>query len=173
MALSEAVPKEATERAFKKLMAQPVNRVCFDCPQRKPIWASATFGVFICMDCAGDQRRLGTHVTFVRSCDMDSWTRGQLEAMKRGGNGRAADFFRAHGVRDLHLRKDLKYASATARQYRDRLAKEVQAAVRGAPPTPPATTPEAPKKSFFDDFAWFSWSTSTAMATPTLSAVVT
>lgn len=173
MALSEAVPKEATARAFKKLMAQPANRVCFDCPQRKPIWASATFGVFICLDCAGDQRRLGTHVTFVRSCDMDSWTRGQLEAMKRGGNGRAADFFRAHGVRDLHLRKDLKYASATARQYRDRLAKEVQAAVWGAPPTPPATTPEAPEKSFFDDFEPMEMpprtQSSPSLATPTAS----
>ena len=47
------------------------NRVCFDCSQRKPIWASSTFGVFICLDCAGGQRRLGTHISFVRSCDMD------------------------------------------------------------------------------------------------------
>ena len=125
------VPKEERDRVFRKLLAKADNRTCFDCPQRKPIWASSTFGVFICLDCAGGQRRLGTHLTFVRSVDMDTWTRGQLEAMKRGGNGRARDFFRAHGARDLHIRQDTKYASSTARQYRDRLAKEVQQALQG------------------------------------------
>ena len=80
----EPVPKEERDRVFRKLLAKADNRTCFDCPQRKPIWASSTFGVFICLDCAGGQRRLGTHLTFVRSVDMDTWTRGQLEAMKRG-----------------------------------------------------------------------------------------
>lgn len=86
----------------------PLVQVCFDCPQKKPMWASSTFGVFICLDCAGGQRRLGTHLTFarlqrsqltqhrhvdtwdaqVRSVDMDEWTEEQLEAMKLGGNKR-------------------------------------------------------------------------------------
>ena len=60
----EPVPKEERDRVFRKLLAKADNRTCFDCPQRKPIWASSTFGVFICLDCAGGQRRLGTHLTF-------------------------------------------------------------------------------------------------------------
>ena len=51
------VPKEERDRVFRKLLAKADNRTCFDCPQRKPIWASSTFGVFICLDCAGGQRR--------------------------------------------------------------------------------------------------------------------
>ena len=53
----EPVPKEERDRVFRKLLAKADNRTCFDCPQRKPIWASSTFGVFICLDCAGGQRR--------------------------------------------------------------------------------------------------------------------
>ena len=112
-------------------MALPDNRVCFDCTQRKPIWASSTFGVFICLDCSGGQRRLGTHITFVRSCDMDEWTEEQLETMRCGGNKNARAFFRANGVRDLHIRQDTKYSSSTAKAYRAKLAKEVQAALAG------------------------------------------
>ena len=167
------VPKEERDRVFRKLLAKADNRTCFDCPQRKPIWASSTFGVFICLDCAGGQRRLGTHLTFVRSVDMDTWTRGQLEAMKRGGNGRARDFFRAHGVRDLHIRQDTKYASSTARQYRDRLAKEVQQALQGGAAPSPLATPELPKKSFFEDFEPMEMpprtQSSPALATPAAS----
>ena len=169
----EPVPKEERDRVFRKLLAKADNRTCFDCPQRKPIWASSTFGVFICLDCAGGQRRLGTHLTFVRSVDMDTWTRGQLEAMKRGGNGRARDFFRAHGVRDLHIRQDTKYASSTARQYRDRLAKEVQQALQGGAAPSPLATPELPKKSFFEDFEPMEMpprtQSSPALATPAAS----
>ena len=167
------VPKEERDRVFRKLLAKADNRTCFDCPQRKPIWASSTFGVFICLDCAGGQRRLGTHLTFVRSVDMDTWTRGQLEAMKRGGNGRARDFFRAHGARDLHIRQDTKYASSTARQYRDRLAKEVQQALQGGAAPSPLATPELPKKSFFEDFEPMEMpprtQSSPALATPAAS----
>ena len=104
---------------------------------------------------------------------MDTWTRGQLEAMKRGGNGRARDFFRAHGVRDLHIRQDTKYASSTARQYRDRLAKEVQQALQGGAAPSPLATPELPKKSFFEDFEPMEMpprtQSSPALATPAAS----
>ncbi|KAJ8602940.1 hypothetical protein CTAYLR_001520 [Chrysophaeum taylorii] len=123
------VPVAERRAVFKKLLALPDNRVCFDCPQKKPMWASSTFGVFICLDCAGGQRRLGTHLTFVRSVDMDEWTPEQLEAMKLGGNKRARLYFRDNGVMDLHQRQDLKYSSSTAKTYRTKLQREVQASL--------------------------------------------
>ena len=67
---------------LKVIMAIPENMVCVDCNDKRPTWASlivppegAAFtdpiGCFCCYHCSGAHRRMGTHICFVRSTNLD------------------------------------------------------------------------------------------------------
>ncbi len=91
------MPNTERNAKFRVLMSKRDNKTCFDCGTNNPKWATVTYGVFICLGCSAHHRRMGVHVTFVRSCDMDKWTPSQMAVMKNGGNKRARNFFQEHG----------------------------------------------------------------------------
>jgi len=86
------------------LLNKPENRVCCECGEKGlpfsifpfcsmnilkkffffhcnpgPRWASWNLGCFFCLTCAGIHRRLGTHISKVKSVTLDSWTPEQIE----------------------------------------------------------------------------------------------
>ena len=84
------------DRAY--LSTLPGNKTCIDCGSNDTDWASVSLGVFFCLECSGRHRGLGTHVSFVRSVKMDSWTPRQIDKMKHGGNQSCKDFLTKHGI---------------------------------------------------------------------------
>ncbi|RHY93652.1 hypothetical protein DYB37_001026 [Aphanomyces astaci] len=62
------------------------NPSCADCDQRPAEWVSINIGVFLCIECSGIHRSLGSHVSKVRSLALDSWDMSLLTLLAHLGN---------------------------------------------------------------------------------------
>lgn len=80
------ITAERSRKVLLELLAKPGNDVCADCKTRNPRWASHSLGIFICVNCASIHRKMGTHISKVKSLTLDSWTKEQVENMKAMGN---------------------------------------------------------------------------------------
>lgn len=63
----------ADSASIQSIKHIPGNNLCVDCDQINPTWASLNLGALICMDCASLHRNLGTHLSRVRSLELDEW----------------------------------------------------------------------------------------------------
>lgn len=75
-----------------------------------PRWASYSLGVFLCIRCAGIHRKMGTHISKVKSITMDQWTSEQIEVS-------SAKWSYAHGQCEL-TRENLLDDAHIRRKYR-------------------------------------------------------
>ncbi|KAG8004402.1 Arf-GAP with GTPase, partial [Nibea albiflora] len=62
------------------------NGRCADCEAQNPDWASLNLGALICIECSGIHRNLGTHLSRVRSLDLDEWPLELIKVMSAIGN---------------------------------------------------------------------------------------
>ncbi|NXI78385.1 AGAP1 protein, partial [Rhipidura dahli] len=62
------------------------NSHCVDCEAHNPDWASLNLGALICIECSGIHRNLGTHLSRVRSLDLDDWPIELIKVMSAIGN---------------------------------------------------------------------------------------
>ncbi|XP_059585283.1 arf-GAP with GTPase, ANK repeat and PH domain-containing protein 3 isoform X2 [Alligator mississippiensis] len=65
------------------------NSFCVDCDAPNPDWASLNLGALMCIECSGIHRNLGTHLSRVRSLDLDDWPGELLAVMTAIGNALA------------------------------------------------------------------------------------
>uniref|UniRef100_A0A3P8VQD2 ArfGAP with GTPase domain, ankyrin repeat and PH domain 2 n=1 Tax=Cynoglossus semilaevis TaxID=244447 RepID=A0A3P8VQD2_CYNSE len=76
---SEAVALQAIRNAKG-------NGLCVDCEAQNPTWASLNLGALICIECSGIHRNLGTHLSRVRSLDLDDWPGELTQVLAAIGN---------------------------------------------------------------------------------------
>uniref|UniRef100_A0A3P9NRC5 ArfGAP with GTPase domain, ankyrin repeat and PH domain 3 n=1 Tax=Poecilia reticulata TaxID=8081 RepID=A0A3P9NRC5_POERE len=65
------------------------NSFCVDCDAPNPDWASLNLGALMCIECSGMHRNLGTHLSRVRSLDLDDWPVELSMVMTAIGNAMA------------------------------------------------------------------------------------
>eukprot|EP01031_Cornospumella_fuschlensis_P039953 gene39953-48663_t len=82
------------------------NPFCVDCNRLRPDWASINLCVMMCIDCAGIHRKLGAHISKVRSLKLDKWSSNLVSLLVKIGNARANEMWEKNGA-DVDGRSDV------------------------------------------------------------------
>ena len=140
---------EANARTLRNLVKQPDNKVCVDCKRNDTRWAAWNLGCFLCIRCSGIHRSMGTHISRVKSIDLDMWTEEQMQSVIKWGNKRANLYWEAN-LKAGHVPPDHKIESFIRSKYESRRwalptpLPEDPSVLTGEAPAAPAAAPAAP-----------------------------
>ncbi|TIA88003.1 hypothetical protein E3P99_02838 [Wallemia hederae] len=91
---------ERNHRRLLDILKVPGNGQCADCKASNPRWASYSLGIFLCMPCASVHRKLGTHISKVKSVTLDNWNREQTASMEHIGNARSNSIYNPDEIKN-------------------------------------------------------------------------
>uniref|UniRef100_A0A8C5AZU6 Small monomeric GTPase n=1 Tax=Gadus morhua TaxID=8049 RepID=A0A8C5AZU6_GADMO len=114
------------------------NSFCVDCDAPNPTWASLNLGALICIECSGIHRNLGTHLSRVRSLDLDDLPRELTLVLGAIGNHLANSIWEG---RTFGRHKPLPDASREERESWVRAKYEQRLFVAALPPPSPSEGP--------------------------------
>lgn len=77
------------------LWAVEGNQACVECGKKDPDWLSINLAVMFCVECSGHHRRLGTHITKVRSATLDKLDPFLMKYLVSIGNTRSSSVWEA------------------------------------------------------------------------------
>ncbi|XP_033971676.1 arf-GAP with GTPase, ANK repeat and PH domain-containing protein 1-like, partial [Trematomus bernacchii] len=89
------LPSQTEAMALQNIRSIRGNERCADCDAQNPDWASLNLGALICIECSGIHRNLGTHLSRVRSLDLDEWPLELIRVMTAIGNQLANSLWEA------------------------------------------------------------------------------
>lgn len=84
-----AIPENDLSHQLEQLRAIPGNDQCADCQSDKPEWLSINLGIMVCLTCSGVHRSLGTHISKVRSANLDKIDLSMMAFLEAIGNTNA------------------------------------------------------------------------------------
>ncbi len=114
---------DLNQKILEKLIKEnQFNNKCADCDTKFARWASVNLGIFLCQNCAGIHRGLGTHISYVKSVNLDEWTIDMIENMKKNGNEKINKLYEANlNMKKPDLNSDLdERRNFIEKKYRDK-----------------------------------------------------
>ena len=147
--MSETVDNEIRDEVMANILAKPQNQICFDCGSKGPKWSSPYLGIVICYECAAKHRSFGTHISFVRSVDLDKWNRKQLKSLELTGNAYSKERFNDLGVPMIGGNYD--YNNSMVLKVRQEIADKVKESLKPDDYRKKEKTEKNEQKIDFDD----------------------
>ncbi|KAJ3811786.1 hypothetical protein F5876DRAFT_88133 [Lentinula aff. lateritia] len=138
MSRQDKATTERNAKTLRELVKIPENKLCGDCKRNDARWASWNIGVFVCIRCSGIHRSMGTHISKVKSVDLDVWTPEQMQSVQKWGNRLANLYWEAH-LKQGHIPPDHKMDSFIRSKYESR-----RWALDGPVPSDPSVLENAP-----------------------------
>ena len=106
---------------IQALLKLPPNSECADCGATRTVrFCSVTLGIFLCNRCYGIHRSVGAHITRTKCVGLDTWSPGEVEAMRAMGNTRAKALFEATVPADVARATATSTDRETERWIRDK-----------------------------------------------------
>ncbi|VUZ41947.1 unnamed protein product [Hymenolepis diminuta] len=127
------------EAMAKSLRAVSGNDACADCGAPDPDWASLNLGEMVCIECSGVHRRLGTHISRIRSLMLDDWTPEAAAVMRAIGNTLANSVWEAAVPGNAASRR-----KPDSRSSKEEMESWIRAKYEHREFLPPLPYPEAP-----------------------------
>ncbi|CAK8682826.1 unnamed protein product [Clavelina lepadiformis] len=86
LGLQNNSPYKRNTPSEKRLSEVAGNSACVDCGAVDPTWASLNLGCLMCIECSGIHRNLGTHLSRVRSLELDDLSPECAAVLEKVGN---------------------------------------------------------------------------------------
>ncbi|XP_065838984.1 arf-GAP with GTPase, ANK repeat and PH domain-containing protein 1-like isoform X2 [Oscarella lobularis] len=86
---------ETTRQAVKAIRERDGNDFCADCNSPNPEWVSLNLGALVCIECSGIHRKLGTHLSRIRSLNLDEWSPELTDVILHLGNNLSKRIYEA------------------------------------------------------------------------------
>ncbi|KRH92829.1 putative GTPase-activating protein [Pseudoloma neurophilia] len=118
----------------KQLSLMNENVYCVDCGSKNTQWASLSYGIFLCMECASIHRGMGVRISVVKSINLDKWTEEGALRMKIGGNKQFKDYLTNNEIINVSVVD--KYKMDIVKEYKENLQEKIEQAMPNIKKTP-------------------------------------
>uniref|UniRef100_A0A7N6ABU4 ArfGAP with SH3 domain, ankyrin repeat and PH domain 1a n=1 Tax=Anabas testudineus TaxID=64144 RepID=A0A7N6ABU4_ANATE len=75
-----------TKSIIEEVLRTPGNNTCCDCGAADPHWLSTNLGILTCIECSGNHRDMGVHVSRIQSLELDKLGTSELLLARNVGN---------------------------------------------------------------------------------------